>query len=119
MVFLGLFFASVQVSTSLQIKVCVWSVTAIPWEHLSAVVRNRPDSVCVLILRWEGDAATSAVTCSLDSTLAWDGKQYKVSHKDTQMNIVSAGLHPVKLLPINCTTCTYTRLYVRQQVQSV
>lgn len=79
-------FVSAQASTSLQIRVCVWSVTAIPWEHLSVVVRTRPDSVCALILQWEGDAVTSAVTCSLDSTQAWEGNQYKVNHSDTHID---------------------------------
>ncbi|KAM7406312.1 hypothetical protein PAMP_000697 [Pampus punctatissimus] len=52
------------------VRVCVWSVTAIPWELHNAVVKARADSVHVSILRWEGDAVTSVVRCFLDSTLA-------------------------------------------------
>lgn len=93
--FLSFLFVSAQASTSLQIRVCVRSVTAIQWEHRSVVVRARPVSVCVPIPQWEGDAVTSVETCSLDSTLAWAGNSHKVSHTHTQMNTISAG----------CTSC--------------
>lgn len=84
-------FVSVQASTSLQIRVCVRSVTAIPWEHRSVVVRARPDSVCVPIPQWEGDAVTSVVRCSSDSTLAWAGNPHEVNHTHAQMNKISVG----------------------------
>lgn len=67
-------FISVQASTSLQITVCVWSVTAILWEQCSLVVRARMDSVSVLIAQWEEDAVTNVVRCSLDLTLVWEGR---------------------------------------------
>lgn len=70
---LYLIFLSVQASTFLQITACVQSVTAIPWEHRSVVVRARRDSVCVPILQWEGGAVTNVVRCSSVSTLVWAG----------------------------------------------
>lgn len=73
-------FVSLQASTSLQIRVYVQSVTAIQWEHHSVIVRARPDSVCVPIPQWEGDAVTSAGKCSLDSTLAWAGNPHEINH---------------------------------------
>lgn len=82
MTLLYFMFVSVQASTSLQIRVCVRSVTAIPWELLSAVVRAGPDSVCVPILQWEGGAVTSVARCSLDSTPASAGKM-QLSHTRT------------------------------------
>lgn len=54
--------------------VCVLSVTAIPWEQCSALVRVIPDNVFAPIPLWEGGAVTSAVTCTLGSTLASGGK---------------------------------------------
>ena len=88
-------FVSVQASTSLQIRVCVWNVTAIPWERLSAVVRAGLDSVCVPILQWEGGAVTSVARCSLDSTPAWAGKAQIQSH----MHRWTPYLLGVQLLP--------------------
>ena len=78
-IFFYIMLVSVQASTFLQIRVCVWSVTAIPWEHHSVVVRARAASVRVPIPLWEGDAVTSVVRCSLDSTPAWAGKPLKLS----------------------------------------
>lgn len=69
-------FVSVQASTSHQIRVCVQSVIAIPWEPHSVDVRARPDCVCVPILQWEGDVVTSVVRCSTDSTPAWAGNPH-------------------------------------------
>lgn len=71
--FLDLMFLSVQDSTILQITVCVWSVTAIPWELHSLVVRSRPDSVSAPILQLGGDVVTSVLRCSTVSTLVWAG----------------------------------------------
>lgn len=76
--------ASVQASTSLLIGARVWSVAAIPWERLGAAARIRTASVLVLILQWEGDAATSAVTCFLASTQAWGGERHRVNQSDTR-----------------------------------
>lgn len=82
---------SVQAFTSLQIRVCVQSATAIQWERHSVVARARPDAVCVPIPQWAAGAATSVLRCSTDSTRAWAGE---VNHT-TRMNTTSAG----------CTSC--------------
>lgn len=76
------FFA--QASISLQIKMCVWSATAILWEHHSVGVIARLDSVCVSILQWEGSIVTSVVTCSMASTPDWAGNAIIQSHAHTQ-----------------------------------
>ena len=70
-------FVSVQASTSLQVRPCVLTVTAIPWEQCSVGVRATLASVRVPIPLWGGDAVTSVERCSSDSTLAWAGNHIK------------------------------------------
>ncbi|CAB1442996.1 unnamed protein product [Pleuronectes platessa] len=70
-------------STSLQIRLCVLTVTAIPWEQCSVGVRATLASVRVPIPLWEGDAVTSVERCSSASTLAWAGPE---SFEDTSLS---------------------------------
>lgn len=99
-------FSSAQASTSHPTALFAPSVTAIPWELLSAAATAEPDGVSAPTSQWGGAAATSVKTCSTDSTPAWAGEFSEVA--DT---LAESGQ---RALASACTH-THTHTYARSR----